>query len=68
MTTIADRITMDPPRHVKMRRLVNKGFTPRALNAMEPRIREMTNAILDRIGQRSGCDFVLDVACTTSAS
>ena len=23
-------ITMDPPRHVKMRRLVNKGFTPRA--------------------------------------
>src|SRR2546423_1527402 len=23
-------ITMDPPRHVRLRRLVNKGFTPRA--------------------------------------
>ncbi len=31
----ASIITMDPPRHVKMRRLVNKGFTPRAVNAME---------------------------------
>src|SRR5947209_18876233 len=34
-------ITMDPPRHVKMRRLVNKGFTPRAVNAMEPLIRQI---------------------------
>jgi cytochrome P450 len=41
-------ITMDPPRHVKLRRLVNKGFTPRAVNAMEPQIRQITNAILDR--------------------
>ena len=55
-------ITMDPPRHVKMRRLVNKGFTPRAVNAMEPQIREITNRILDRIADRPGCDFVLEVA------
>jgi cytochrome P450 len=55
-------ITMDPPRHVKMRRLVNKGFTPRAVNAMEPQIRKITNEILDRIAGRSSCDFVLDVA------
>jgi cytochrome P450 len=55
-------ITMDPPRHVKMRRLVNKGFTPRAVNAMEPRIRELTNEVLDRIADKSSCDFVLDVA------
>ena len=55
-------ITMDPPRHVKMRRLVNKGFTPRAVNAMEPLIRQITNTILDRIADRGSCDFVLDVA------
>ena len=55
-------ITMDPPRHVKLRRLVNRGFTPRAVNAMEPRIRHITNTILDRIADRSSCDFVLDVA------
>ncbi len=55
-------ITMDPPRHVKMRRLVNKGFTPRAVNAMEPRIREVTNEILDRVAGRDDCDFVLDIS------
>src|SRR5690606_18626931 len=55
-------ITMDPPRHVKMRRLVNKGFTPRAVNAMEPKIREMTRAILDEVGDRQSGDFVLEVS------
>ena len=55
-------ITMDPPRHVKMRRLVNKGFTPRAVNAMEDKIREITNTILDRVAAKGECDFVLDVA------
>ncbi len=55
-------ITMDPPRHVKMRRLVNKGFTPRAVNAMEPEIRRLTNEILDNIAGKDSCDFVLDVS------
>ena len=45
-----------------MRRLVNRGFTPRAVNAMEPRIREIAASILDRLGDRTECDFVLDVA------
>jgi cytochrome P450 len=58
----ASIITMDPPRHVKMRRLVNKGFTPRAVNAMEPDIRRVTNEILDTIASKSSCDFVLDVS------
>jgi cytochrome P450 len=45
-----------------MRRLVNKGFTPKAVNAMEPRIREITRGVLDRLDGRTECDFVLDVA------
>jgi len=55
-------ITMDPPDHVKMRRLVNKGFTPRAVNAMEAQIRAITGEILDGIAGKRSCDFVLDVA------
>lgn len=55
-------ITMDPPRHVKMRRLVNKGFTPRAVNSMEDQIRAITNTILDRIAAKGECDFVLEVS------
>ncbi len=55
-------ITMDPPRHVKMRRLVNKGFTPRAVNAMEAQIRQTTNDILDEIASKGSCDFVTEVS------
>jgi cytochrome P450 len=55
-------ITMDPPRHVKMRRLVNKGFTPRAVNAMEPTIRDIARTLMDRLADKDRCDFVLEVA------
>jgi cholest-4-en-3-one 26-monooxygenase len=55
-------ITMDPPRHVKLRRLVNRGFTPRAVNAMEPTIRQIATTILDRLADRTTCDFVLDIS------
>jgi cytochrome P450 len=58
----ASIITMDPPRHVKLRRLVNKGFTPRAVNAMEAEIRRMTTEVLDEIAAKGECDFVVDVA------
>jgi cytochrome P450 len=56
-------ITMDPPRHVRLRRLVNKGFTPRAVGAMEEHIRQITTEILDDIAAKRECDFVTDVAC-----
>ncbi len=56
-------ITMDPPRHVKMRRLVNKAFTPRAVALWEPKIRETTNILLDSIAKKGESDFVIDVAC-----
>lgn len=55
-------ITTDPPRHVRLRRLVNKGFTPRQVAALEPAVREVVTAILDEIAGRGECDFVTDVA------
>jgi cytochrome P450 len=55
-------ITMDPPRHVRLRRLVNRGFTPRAVGAMENHIRQMATDILDDIADKGRCDFVTDVA------
>ncbi len=55
-------ITMDPPRHVKLRRLVNKGFTPRAVLAMEDHIRGIARQLLDDISEKDSCDFVIEVA------
>ena len=55
-------ITSDPPDHVKLRRLVNKGFTPRAVRAMEQHIRDLATEVIDGIARRGECDFVADVA------
>jgi cholest-4-en-3-one 26-monooxygenase len=55
-------LAMDPPEHTRYRQLVNRGFTPRMVNALEPRIREMTTRILDRAIAKGACDFVMDVA------
>src|SRR5262245_38080393 len=56
-------IMTDPPRHVKLRRLVNKGFTPRAVDALEPKIRAIANEILDGAVKLGGeIDFVVEVS------
>jgi cytochrome P450 len=53
---------IDPPRHARMRRLVSKGFTPRMAARWEPRVRAITDEILDQPGPRGECDFVTDIA------
>jgi cytochrome P450 len=55
-------ITIDPPQHVRLRRLVNKGFTPRMVAQLEPSVREITNRIIDEVAPRGGCDFVTAIA------
>ncbi|HIF94294.1 MAG TPA: cytochrome P450 [Myxococcales bacterium] len=40
-------IATDPPDHGRLRRLVNRGFTPRRIAALEPRMREIANQCLD---------------------
>ena len=42
-------LTMDAPEHTRYRKLVNRGFTPRQIGALEDRIREQTNRILDEV-------------------
>jgi cytochrome P450 len=55
-------ITTDPPDHVRLRRLVSRGFTPRAVLAMEDHIRAITRDVLDGVSGRDECDFVTDIA------
>jgi cholest-4-en-3-one 26-monooxygenase len=55
-------LTMDPPQHTRYRKLVNKGFTPRMIAALEPHIRNRTVAILDEAIAKGSADFVVDVA------
>ncbi len=55
-------VSLDGERHVSQRRLLNKGFSPRMIRAMEPRVRQVVAEVLDGIADRSSCDFVTDVA------
>jgi cholest-4-en-3-one 26-monooxygenase len=55
-------LTMDAPEHTRYRKLVNRGFTPRQMRALEPHIRELANKIIDDVIERGECDFVVDVA------
>jgi cytochrome P450 len=42
----ADLLTMDPPDHTRLRRLVSGAFTPKAIAGLEPWIREVTVRLL----------------------
>jgi cytochrome P450 len=53
---------MDDPRHRRIRGLVNKGFTPHRIAALEPELRRRARAILDAVPADGACDFVVDVA------
>ena len=55
-------LTMDPPEHTRYRKLVNKGFTPRAINALETHIRDLAVTIIEKAMAQPTCDFVVDVA------
>jgi cytochrome P450 len=55
-------LNRDPPDHTRLRRLVSKAFTPRAVADLRPRIVELTDAALDRAEERGGMDLIADFA------
>jgi cytochrome P450 len=55
-------VSLDGDRHVRQRRLINRGFSPRMIRAMEPRVRQVVTEVLDRIAGQSSCEFVNDIA------
>jgi len=55
-------LAMDPPRHTRMRSLVARGFTPRRVVELEPRIREIAREYLDRAKDLDEFDIIGDFA------
>ncbi len=53
---------LDPPDHTRLRALVNKAFTPRAVAALEPHIRELMTTLLDAVDDPSAFDLMRAVA------
>jgi cytochrome P450 len=55
-------ITMDAPRHTKLRLLVNKAFMPKTVARIEADVREKARRIVDRVAPLGQCDFVREIA------
>jgi len=55
-------INMDPPKHLKYRRLVRNAFTPKKVDSYEERFRQIAREILDRVVPAGRCEFVEDVS------
>src|SRR5580658_8604957 len=55
-------INMDNPRHARLRRIVSAAFNPRMIASIEDRIELVADDVIDRVAERGGCDFVVEVA------
>ena len=59
---VGTMLTVDPPEHTRYRRLVSQAFTPKAIAALEPTIRELAGRLIDQLisGTATGqsLDFV----------
>jgi cytochrome P450 len=53
---------MDPPEQTRLRKLVSRGFTPKRVAEMEPRIRELCNLYLEPSLEKGEFDWITDFA------
>lgn len=57
----ASIVQMDPPRHGKLRGLVTKAFTPRTISQLEPRIRQISQELVEAVAGQSEFELVQDI-------
>lgn len=55
-------LAMDDPGHLRLRTLVSKGFTPRRIRELEPRVLELARMHLDAALENESFDFVAEFA------
>nr|WP_241759679.1 cytochrome P450 [Pyxidicoccus parkwaysis] len=53
-------VFMDPPRHSKLRAIIMRAFTPKSIAGLEPRVRELSRALLEPVLERGEMDLVAD--------
>ena len=55
-------LQVDPPEHVKYRKLLDPIFAPKQMNAIEPDIARMVNELIDPLIERGSCELTTDLA------
>src|SRR5215510_8645676 len=53
---------LDPPEHSRLRKLLNKEFTPNMIQRLRPRIQQVVNTLLDEVVGKSEMEFMTEFA------
>ena len=61
-------IALDPPEHTRLRKLANKAFLPSVIRAMQPKIDEIVEGLLDEVQEKGEFDFVTEYAANVPVS
>ena len=59
---VRSMIHMDPPDHTRLRALVNKAFTPKAVEAIGSHIQTIVDGLLDAVSGKGSMDVIEDLA------
>ena len=59
---LGSMINMDDPRHARMRQIVSRAFTPKALAAVNADVEVTAQGVIDEVAERGSCDLVTDIA------
>src|SRR3954463_13387725 len=54
-------LNMDPPEHSRLRRLLTKAFTPRAVQRLADRIERRAHALVDAVAEKGEADFAREI-------
>ena len=52
----------DPPRHTRLRALVSRAFTPRAIEGLRPMVQTLVDGLLDAVASQGRMEIVRDLA------
>ena len=58
----AGMLDLEPPDHTRLRRLVQRAFTPRTVESMRPRIQAIVDGLIDGFADASEIDLIADYA------
>ncbi|MDA2068438.1 cytochrome P450 family protein [Bacillus cereus] len=62
LMNMPNMLTVDPPDHTRLRRLVSKSFTPRMIEDLRPRIQQIADELLAVVQEQGKMEIIADFA------
>ncbi|WP_088363331.1 cytochrome P450 family protein [Bacillus cereus] len=62
LMNMPNMLTVDPPDHTRLRRLVSKAFTPRMIEDLRPRIQQIADELLVAVQEQGKMEIISDFA------